>query len=743
VLIVGSNSSVTVVGIETDLTAQQVPAAPAAPPASWRTLEEFTFQRIILPFDEHLDVTQLGAPTGTYNRSTGATTLQLTLRLTDGTGAFADLSLAMTTGSTNGTNPDGSAICLDRPSDPAVCDGTPRNPTTGNLRLVGIASIPPTGTIGLDRYPVFLEIDGRIPPVDHDGDGVEDFIDNCPSTPNAGQGNADGDGRGDACDDCPLNEDHIDTDGDGNVDCHDACPADPANDQDGDGLCANVDNCPTVANPSQIDQDGDGRGNSCDNCPTTANPSQADADGDGIGNPCDACPGGEDQIDADDDGTADCFDTCPDDPTNDVDLDGICGGDDNCPDDVNPGQSDQDGDGTGDACDSDSASVWILSAGPQSRVSIVGREALLIGQQVPVGPAAPPSAWRTLHSLALPRILLGGGAHVDLTQVGAAVGTREPATGVIRVQLVLRLNDGAGGTTDVAITLTTGSANGTHPDGDHVCAGAPSDPTFCQGTPRNPTTGTFRLVGIAAVPPTGTLDLAGELLLVELAGRIPPVDHDGDGVEDFDDNCPGTANPSQSDADLDGRGDICDLCPDQFDPDQTDSDGDGTGDACEATGDSDGDGVPNALDNCAAVPNPGQADVDADGLGDPCDPCTDGDGDGYGFPGQPACLAGGGLDCDDTRADVYPGSADVCDDFDNDCDLAQDEARCEDYDVNADGVTDAAELSWVGRAFGACSLDPGAAWWYDVDYNSDGCIDGEDLAALAGVWNCAPGPVCE
>jgi len=59
----------------------------------------------------------------------------------------------------------------------------------------------------------------------------------------------------------------------------------------------------------------------------------------------------------------------------------------------------------------------------------------------------------------------------------------------------------------------------------------------------------------------------------------PPLDTDGDGVPDVDDNCPQVANPDQADEDGDHVGDACDPCP-PF-PDMTDSDNDGVPDACD------------------------------------------------------------------------------------------------------------------------------------------------------------------
>ncbi len=86
-------------------------------------------------------------------------------------------------------------------------------------------------------------------PLDFDGDGYEDPVDNCPFVPNTALLGS--------CDDDVL------------VSCTDNVPC--------GGSCLF----------GQVDVDGDGVGDVCDNCPLDPNPDQFDRDGDGAGDACD------------------------------------------------------------------------------------------------------------------------------------------------------------------------------------------------------------------------------------------------------------------------------------------------------------------------------------------------------------------------------------------------------------------------------------------------------------------------
>jgi len=101
--------------------------------------------------------------------------------------------------------------------------------------------------------------------------------------------------------------------------------------------------------------------------------------------------------------------------------------------------------------------------------------------------------------------------------------------------------------------------------------------------------------------------------------------------------------------------------------------------ADEDCDDSDATAYPGADEICDAVDNDCDGETDEDAV-DGLTAYADEDGDGYGASDNAiqACeLPSGyvldGTDCDDSNADVSPGSEEVCDGIDNDCDPASDE----------------------------------------------------------------------
>lgn len=192
-----------------------------------------------------------------------------------------------------------------------------------------------------------------------DSDSLLDVDDNCPANDNPGQEDTlDGDGIGDACDNCSTisNPDQSDIDRDG---IGDACD----DDDDNDGILDVNDNCSLVGNAGQADSDADGIGDACDNCISLSNTDQANSDNDHLGDVCDNCMNiaNASQPDIDGDGLGDICDVCDNDSDNDSDGDLICegtlfetpmtGANDNCPSVSNSDQANSDTDSLGDACD--------------------------------------------------------------------------------------------------------------------------------------------------------------------------------------------------------------------------------------------------------------------------------------------------------------------------------------------------------------------------------------------------------
>ena len=390
----------------------------------------------------------------------------------------------------------------------------------------------------------------------------------------------------------------------------------PDGDADGDGVPDGMDNCRTTANPDQRDanmnmigdaceamgapdEDRDGRPDADDNCPHVWNVNQADDDRDGVGNVCDTTPRGPIALPWTNGTLARAFAMWKDEVQ--CSLNGC----------RNPS-----GTGNWSAmCEHGGTVSWNVSLSGLRAISRFTYTNCDNTVSVPVHDwARDPRGTDPMATRMIPLRLTASGSFSQDTDFGGngtesgMVTLTGDYAGTVISHIAIRDSARGGGYFSVACTAD--------PIAEEMCApsnllvnyyfadwrcepgGCPEAQAPLVDTDMDGVFDDYDNCPTVANPTQANADFDREGDACDAMTTM--TDGDRDGIPDAGDNCPMVANPTQQDSDHDGLGDACDMvsdpdtdmdgvtdardnCPMAANPMQQDADMDGLGDACDPT----------------------------------------------------------------------------------------------------------------------------------------------------------------
>jgi hypothetical protein len=387
-----------------------------------------------------------------------------------------------------------------------------------------------------------------------------------------------------------------DTDGDGVPDGQDNCRTTPNRDQADANMNMIGDVCEAAGAP---DEDRDGRPDATDNCPRVWNVNQADDDRDGIGNVCDPTPRGPVALPWTNGTLARAFAAWKDEVQ--CSLNGC----------RNPS-----GTGNWRAaCEHGGSVDWNVSLSGLRALSRFTYTDCDNTVTVPVHDYArdPRNADPTATRMQAIRLRANGVIHQDTDfggqgAEGGMVTLTGDFTGTVISQIQIRDSARGGGYFSVACATDPFDqemcapnnllVNYLFPDWRCEPGGCPPPPEPLVDSDSDGVFDPYDNCPRAPNPTQANADFDAEGDACD--AMTSTGDADRDGVPDAGDNCPTTPNPTQQDTDGDGLGDACDAsndpdadrdgvpdardnCPMAPNPMQEDTDRDGAGDACDPT----------------------------------------------------------------------------------------------------------------------------------------------------------------